>query len=62
MSRLIGEKAVLKAASNWAERTGKDSRIAMASAQEIMVRLRAKLPPTQYEEALRLLHLQYTRY
>jgi hypothetical protein len=62
VSQRIDEKAVLKAASAWAERTGRNTEKVSSTAQDVMRRLRSKLTASVYQGALKQLHDQYTRW
>ncbi|RRW68220.1 hypothetical protein EGJ53_00255 [Pseudomonas fluorescens] len=61
MSHRIDETAVLKAASEWAERTGRNTETVSSTAQDVMVRLKSKLNASEYQGALKQLHGQYKR-
>lgn len=59
MDRMLDEQSILRAAREWASRTGRDEAMAVSSASETMAALKAKLPLGEVEVLLESLLRQY---
>jgi len=59
MNSQIDEQSVMRAAKEWACRTGKDEALAVGNASSTMAALKGKLSQDQYQEALENLFRQY---
>ncbi|WLG25000.1 hypothetical protein PSH91_09650 [Pseudomonas sp. FP1154] len=61
MDEKIDEQSILRAAREWAFRTGRDEATAVSNASETMAALKTKLPLGEFEAVLENLLRQYNK-
>ncbi|PBJ21145.1 hypothetical protein BSG18_32090 [Pseudomonas ogarae] len=61
MDEKIDEQSILRAAREWAYRTGRDEATAVSNASETMAALKAKLPLGEFEAVLENFLRQYNK-